>query len=74
VATAFDTAYDLEIDANSAWTTLTFLINGVTAATISTGIPTTAGMPFWQYAKGSAGTVNQKAAVDSWMIYYPVAR
>ena len=74
VAAAFDTAYDLEIDVNAAWTSINFLINGATVATISSGIPTGYGFPIWQYAKGSAGAVNQKAAIDSWLIYYPVAR
>jgi hypothetical protein len=74
VAAAADTAYDLEIDVNAAWNSVTFLINGTTVATVSSGIPTAYGFPLWQYAKGSAGTVAQKAAVDSWMIYYPVTR
>jgi len=75
VAAAADTAYDLEIDSDAGWTTLTFKINGTVAATVTTGIPTTAtGTPFWQFAKGSSGTVNQKAAIDSWMISYPVTR
>jgi hypothetical protein len=75
LAVAGDTSYDLEIDVNSAWNSINFLINGTVAATVTTGIPTTtAGTVFWQYAKGSAGATNQKAAIDSWMIYYPVTR
>jgi hypothetical protein len=74
IAAAFDTAYDLEIDINAAWTSVNFLINGTVVATVTSGIPTTSGWPIWQYAKASAGAVSQKAAIDSWMIYYPVAR
>jgi hypothetical protein len=74
IAVAADTAYDLEIDVNAAWTSINFLINGTVVATVTTGIPTTSGWPLWQYAKGSGGTVNRLAAIDSWMIYYPVAR
>jgi hypothetical protein len=73
-AVAADTAYSLEIDVNAAWTSITFLVNGTTVTTVSSGIPTAYGFPLWQYAKGSTGTINQKAAVDSWMIYYPVTR
>jgi hypothetical protein len=74
IAAAADTAYALEIDVNAAWTSIAFLINGTVAATITTGIPTTFGFPLWQYVKGSSGTVAQKAAIDSWSIYYPVTR
>jgi hypothetical protein len=74
VAVAADTAYALEIDVNAAWTSINFLINGTIAATVSNGIPTSSGNALWQYAKGTAGTLNQKAAIDSWLIYYPVTR
>jgi len=74
VAVTADTAYDLEIDVNTAWNSVVFKINSAVVATISSGIPTTSGMALWQYAKGSAGTLSKLAAIDFWTLYYPVAR
>jgi hypothetical protein len=76
VAAAADTAYDLEIDVNAAWTSIAFLINGTTAATVTTGIPVPAngnGNMAVIHAR-SSGTTNYLMAFDAWSIYYPFAR
>jgi hypothetical protein len=73
VAGVADTAYDLEIDVNAAWTSIAFLINGTTAATVTTGIPNTKGNMAVIHARDT-GTTSYLMAFDAWSIYYPFAR
>jgi hypothetical protein len=73
IAVVADTAYDLEIDVNAAWTQITFLINGTSAAVVTTGIPTTKGNMVVIHARDT-GTTNYLMAFDAWNIYYPFAR
>lgn len=73
VAPLADTANDLQIDINAAWTQITFTINGTVAATISSGIPTTKGNLFNVHARDT-GTTNYFMALDAWSLYYPFAR
>jgi hypothetical protein len=73
LAVAGDTAYNLEIDINTGWTQITFIINGVTVATVTTGIPTSKGIPCWT-ATETGTTTAFLIALDSWSIYYPFTR
>jgi len=73
VAAVADTAYNLQIDVNAAWTSITFTINGTVAATVSSGIPTTKGNMVISHARDT-GTTNYLMALDSWNIYYPFTR
>ena len=74
LAVASDTAYDLEIDVNSSWSSINFVINGTVQATVTTGIPTTKGIVFWSLQRGTGSTTSFLTCVDSWSIYYPFAR
>lgn len=75
VAVAGDTAYNLEIDLNAAWTSLVFKINGATVSTISSGFPTNVyGCPVWALGRGTGSSTSFKAAIDSWMINYAFTR
>jgi len=73
VAVNFDTAYDLEIDINAAWTSIVFVINGTTVATFTSNIPTGTGLAAMGIYR-SSGSANYVAGMDYFMLNYSFNR
>jgi len=73
-AVAGDTAYDLEIDVNTAWTSITFYVNGALVQTVSSDIPTTKGTFFSSIIRGTGSSTSFLTAIDSAMLNYQFTR
>lgn len=74
VTVVADTAYNLQIDINTAWTSVNFSINGTVVQTVTTDIPTTSGTQYASMIRGATSAVNYRSDIDYMMLIYQFTR